>query len=104
MSNTAKKSLAQKAGTLFACRAPDARAVFVAGTFNDWNPTAAPLTRAENGDWAGALDLPPGRYEYKFVVDGRWCCAPGCEEPATGCPMCAPNGFGTMNRVLEVPA
>ena len=105
MSKLAKKSEPQerKAGTLFSCHAPEAGAVSVAGTFNDWDPTASPLTRRADGTWATTLDLPPGQYEYKFVVDGRWCCEPGCEEPSGGCPKCVPNPFGSMNRVVEVP-
>jgi 1,4-alpha-glucan branching enzyme len=87
----------------FSCDAPQAKAVFVAGTFNDWKPDAAPL-RADlpNGKWAVTLPLPQGRHEFKFVVDGAWCCEPGCEHEYRGCPKCVPNEFGTMNRVLAV--
>lgn len=92
------------AGVPFSCSAPHAGSVHLAGTFNDWDPNATPLTRRADGTWAVSLDLPPGRYEYKFVVDGRWCCDPGCVEPAGGCPKCVRNGFGTMNRVVEVTA
>lgn len=105
MSKTAKKSEPRErtAGTEFSCQAPHAGVVYLAGTFNGWDPTATPLTRRADGTWAVTLDLPPGRYEYKFVVDGQWCCEPGCEEPPPNCPHCVPNGFGTMNRVIEVP-
>jgi 1,4-alpha-glucan branching enzyme len=43
----------------------------VVGNFNDWEAT--PLSD-ENGDgiWTASIPLPPGRYEYAFVVDGRW--------------------------------
>jgi 5'-AMP-activated protein kinase regulatory beta subunit len=85
----------------FSCHAPSAKEVFVAGTFNDWKADAAPL-RQQNGDWTATLFLSPGRYEYKFVVDGQWCCEPGCEQEYRGCPKCVPNELGTMNRVLEV--
>lgn len=97
------------------CHAPEATNVFLAGTFNDWDPQASPLQRTPDGVWQITLGLAPGRYEYKFVVDGRWCCEPGRED-AAGCPNCirdergiecancVPNGFGTMNRVLEVSA
>ena len=91
-------------GTLFSCRAPHAGIVYLAGTFNGWDPAATTLTRRADGTWAATLDLPPGRYEYKYVVDGRWCCEPGREEPAAGCPHCVRNSFGTMNRLAEVPA
>ena len=83
------------------CKAPEAKAVFVAGTFNDWNPTAAPLKGSKTGKWSAKINLQPGRYEYKFVVDGDWCCAPGCSAEHD-CPNCVINEHGTMNRVLEV--
>ena len=106
MSRTAKtpRPARPEAGTEFSCRAPHAGVVCLAGTFNDWDRTATPLTRRPDGTWAVILDLPPGRYEYKFVVDDRWCCDPACGQPTTGCPHCVPNPFGTMNRVVEVPA
>jgi len=86
----------------FFCYAPDAQSVFVAGTFNDWQPDATPMVRDDEGEWETSLPLSPGRYEYKFVVDDRWCCELGCEHEHRGCPKCVPNEFGTMNRVLEV--
>ena len=87
----------------FSCHASNAKAVFVAGTFNDWRPDATPLhSDRPKRKWTVTLRLPPGHYEYKFVVDGQWCCEPGCEHEYQGCPKCAPNEFGMMNRVLEV--
>lgn len=88
--------------TTLSCHAPEAQAVFVAGTFNDWKPDAEPLQRGADGNWSVALQLPPGRHEFKFIVDGQWCCEPGCEGEHRGCPKCVPNQHGTMNRVLEV--
>lgn len=96
---TAKKALKS---VEFSCVAPKAQSVFVAGTFNDWNPEAAPLSFATNGKWSTKLKLAPGRYEFKFIVDGEWCCEPGCEGEYHGCKKCCPNEMGTMNRVLEV--
>ena len=88
--------------SLITCHAPAAQAVFIAGTFNEWQPTALALKRGDAGDWNTTLDLRPGRYEYKFIVDGAWCCEAGCEHAYRGCANCVPNAFGTMNRVLEV--
>lgn len=82
--------------------APGAKTVFVAGTFNDWNPTSHPLKRTGDGHWVLTLDLPPGRHEYKFIIDGKWCCEQGCDKPYDGCPGCVANQVGTMNRVLVV--
>jgi len=87
----------------FSCYAPNAKAVFVTGTFNDWKPDATPMHKDQpNCKWTVTLPLQPGWHEYKFVVDGQWCCEPGCEQEYRGCPKCVPNKFGTMNRVLEV--
>ena len=84
--------------------APDANEVFLAGTFNEWSPTSHPMRRLPDGIWTTTLDLEPGHYEYKFVIDGQWCCEPGCDAPYDGCSACVPNSFGTMNRIVEVPA
>ncbi len=96
----AKTQEKRKAATI-SCTAPDAKSVFVAGTFNDWNPECAPMKRSEDGQWSANFDLIPGRYEFKFIVDGEWCCAPGCEGDHV-CAKCVSNDCGTMNRVLEV--
>jgi len=43
--------------------------VQVAGEFNGWTPQVA--ERRETG-WELKLNLQPGRYQYKWVVDGNW--------------------------------
>ena len=86
----------------FSCYAPEVQAVFVAGCFNNWSKDALPLVRQPDGHWRADVPLLRGNYEYKFVVDGQWCCEADCEPEYHGCPKCVPNGFGTMNRVLEM--
>ncbi|MEN3043758.1 MAG: glycogen-binding domain-containing protein [Candidatus Hydrothermales bacterium] len=55
----------------FKIKAPDARSVFLAGDFTDWEKGA--LKMEKRGDfWEIEVDLEPGRYEYKFIVDGSW--------------------------------
>jgi hypothetical protein len=56
---------------LFVMPATNAQDVSVVGNFNNWEAT--PLTD-DNGDgiWTVSIPLSPGRYEYAFVVDGRW--------------------------------
>jgi 1,4-alpha-glucan branching enzyme len=56
--------------TRFTCHAPNARAVCLAGTFNQWNTKATPMKKGADDNWATAIELPPGRHEFKFVVDG----------------------------------
>ena len=58
--------------TEFSLLAPDANEVFLAGDFNDWNPTQYAMRKFKNGVCTKKLKLNPGRYEYKFVVDGEW--------------------------------
>jgi hypothetical protein len=88
--------------TKFACLAPAARTVFLVGTFNGWDAKATPMIKDAKGNWDVAVALPPGRHEFKFVVDGAWCCEPGCEGPHHGCLKCVPNSSGTMNRFIDV--
>jgi len=68
--------------------------VYLAGTFNSWNPRKNKMKYA-NGMYTTTLTLEPGRYEYKFVIDGVWCVDPACTE-------WAPNGLGSLNSVITV--
>lgn len=76
---------------------PDAQEVGIAGSFNDWHSSVTPMIRLNDGKWAKELALPPGRYEYRFVVDGEWVDDPAATE-------LIPNPFGTPNAVLVVAA
>lgn len=75
---------------------PDATAVAIAGTFNDWRPQATPLVDMGHGRWLKELALPPGTYEYLFVVDGQWLADPLAQATK-------PNPFGGVNSVVTVP-
>ena len=69
--------------------------VFVAGTFNNWNPTANRMKdNPGSGHCKATLVIPAGTHEYKFVVNGVWTADPNCEE-------WAPNGCGSLNSVLH---
>ena len=68
-------------GIRFTYADASAQAVFWAGEFNSWSPTATPMTRDANGLWSAVVPLPPGTHEYKFVVDGQWFADP--ENPVT---------------------
>jgi 1,4-alpha-glucan branching enzyme len=74
---------------------PSARQVFVAGSFNNWQPEQTPLVAAGNGRWTGDLKVAPGRYEYLFVVDGQWLPDPAAKQTVE-------NPFGGRNSVLTV--
>jgi len=49
----------------------NAHNVQLVGEFNDWNDFTLPM-RWIDGAWTITLNLKPGKYEYKFVVDGMW--------------------------------
>lgn len=72
-----------------------ASAVAIAGTFNNWNPDSTYMVRLGDGRWTKDLVLPPGRYEYRLIVDGMWMSDPLAHETA-------PNPFGELNSVLKV--
>ena len=73
-----------------------ARRVAIAGSFNDWRPAATPMVPLGRGWWVKGLTLPPGRYQYRFVVDGQW--VPDPNATAT-----EPGPDGRDNSVLVVP-
>ena len=75
--------------------APEALEVYLAGNFNNWNSSANPMKKDKKGIWKTALSLKPGRYEYRFLVDGNW-------ENDPACCNCVPNEFGSQNCVRIV--
>ncbi len=82
----------------FVLECPQARQVYLCGDFNRWSPESLRMTRRNgSGCWERRLLLTPGRYEYKFVVDGEWTADPKGPKQAA-------NPFGTVNSVLEIPA
>ncbi len=72
---------------------PDAKNVYVAGSFNDWVPEKTPLNTTGDGRWTAELRLGRGRHEYLFVVDGCWLPDPNAKESVA-------NPYGGWNSVL----
>lgn len=52
----------------------DAKSVFLAGDFNNWDFESTKLRKQKNGTYAATLELETGaEYEYRYVIDGeRW--------------------------------
>jgi len=75
----------------------DAKAheVFLAGSFSNWDSSATQMGLAAAGIWSVEVPLAPGRYEYLFVVDGRWTPDPKATDYV-------PNPFGGCNSVCRV--
>lgn len=58
-------------GVVFSVQAPGAEHVHLAGDFNDWTLDGSEM-EPRGEVWTKVLRLPPGRYRYRYVVDGRW--------------------------------
>ncbi|MGQ9473783.1 MAG: isoamylase early set domain-containing protein [Candidatus Caldatribacteriaceae bacterium] len=71
-----------------------ANQVSIAGDFNRWNPETHPLEKRKKGYWSITLTLPPGKYEYRYFVDGQWFTDPATQR--------VPNEFGSENSVIVV--
>lgn len=72
----------------------DAKVVTVAGSFNDWNPDNFIMVK-KKGIWTFPIYLKPGKYTYKFRVDGKWILDPANE-------LWENNEYGTGNSVLWI--
>ena len=60
-------------GTYFAVWAPNAKEVFVTGSFNGWNPGSHPLrTKGVSGIWEGFIPGVMRGSAYKYHVVSRW--------------------------------
>jgi Glycogen recognition site of AMP-activated protein kinase/Domain of unknown function (DUF3471) len=73
---------------------PDASLVVLTGSFNNWHQSQLLFAR-EGDEWVCRVDLDPGVYQYKFVVDGDWLLDPS--NPDT-----AEDEAGNVNNVIEV--
>ena len=80
----------------FTIRADIGKTVYLAGCFNQWNPTGKKMLDKKNeGVYTASVKLAPGRYEYKFVIDGTWCADPENLDFVQ-------NDHGTLNSVITV--
>jgi 1,4-alpha-glucan branching enzyme len=79
----------------FSFQSDDANEVILMGNFNNWNPEKYPMKKNENGTWEKIMTLPPGEYEYKFLVDGEWKIDPQNFQTNH-------NNFGTLNSIINL--
>jgi 1,4-alpha-glucan branching enzyme len=91
-----KAKAEKKTRVTFRVRAEVGSKVFLAGCFNNWDPTAKQMEdKKGTGEFTCAMNLAKGKYEYKFVIDGVWCA--DCE-----CPDWVQNDMGSMNSLKIV--
>ena len=100
----AKKKSKQKASAIqktkrkrvsFSIEAPIAEEVILMGDFNKWDTKTHPMKNDGNGSWNKTVIIPPGKYEYKFLIDGKW-----SQDPRNN--QTCPNCFGTVNSILNL--
>ncbi len=72
----------------------DAKTVIVSGSFNNWDESGYEMKYYDDA-WHFPIWLPPGKYTYKFIVDGRWMLDPSNE-------LWEENRYGTDNSVLWI--
>jgi 1,4-alpha-glucan branching enzyme len=87
--------LARSSSKEFKLYAPQAKKVSLAGSFNKWSTRTLTAKKDTHGNWVTKVSLKPGKYEYKFFVDGTWVSDPKCSYFVS-------NTFGTQNCVIEV--
>jgi chromosome partitioning protein len=81
-------------GVLFTLEAPAAERVQIAGDFNSWEPAGSDLEYSD-GVWRTMISLSPGKYRYRYVVDGAW-----KADPLN--PGIEPSPYGDYDSVIEL--
>jgi len=84
-------------GVMFTVEAPNAAHVQLVGDFNDWTPDGGemePVGRV----WKKMVKLAPGRYQYRYVIDGQW-----RSDPRNAAVEPSPFGGENSLLVLEEP-
>jgi len=79
----------------FSISAPQAKEVFLVGEFNNWKADDSGRMDNSNGAWTKSLTLNPGKYRYRFVIDGSW-----TEDEKN--PLKEVNPFGSLDSFVEV--
>lgn len=80
----------------FNIAAPNAKDIYVVGDFNHWKINEeSRLSKLADGRWNKKLDLTPGRYKYKYVIDGEWVLDSQNNEREQ-------NSFGTFDSVINL--
>ncbi len=84
-------------GVRFAQPGDGRHEISVAGDFNHWSATSTPLRFDERrGAHEVLVEIPPGRYRYRLVIDGSWKADPFNKHKQV-------NEYGELNSVLVVP-
>ena len=89
------KKTEKRCRKIFELKADGAKSVAIVGDFNDWNEKKHVMKKNGNGLWRKTLQLSPGTYEYKFIVDGEWVNDPQNDNHRA-------NSFGSRNNIIQI--
>lgn len=82
---------------VFRLQAADARSVAVMGSFNRWDPNGYEMMQdPETKKWKLRVELPPGKHDYVFLVDGKTI------VPDPQADISKADDFGHKNSILFV--
>jgi len=95
MSKKKQEKKTQRRRITFKLEASEAKEAILVGDFNSWDLKKHTMKKDNKGRWTKIVTLAPGRYEYKFLVDGQWQNDPGNDQMVH-------NSFGTVNNILNV--
>jgi 1,4-alpha-glucan branching enzyme len=91
---TPNKPLSTKS-QVFSIRASGAQSVLLVGDFTQWEKKPIELKKTEADTWTVVVKLPPGKHQYRFIVDNVW-------RDDTEATLRVPNAFGTENSIRVV--
>lgn len=89
------KQMATPTKQTFRFSSPTAVRVLLVGDFTHWQQRGIPMQRGKDGTWAATVTLPPGKHNYRFIVDGDW-------QDHPECILRVPNPYGGENMIRQV--
>ena len=95
MPKKARSKKTQNRRITFKLEASEAKEAVLVGDFNSWDLKKHTKKKDNKGRWTKIVTLAPGKYEYKFLVDGQWQNDPNNDKMVA-------NSFGTLNNILTV--
>lgn len=80
---------------IFRYKSDTAKKVQLAGAMTGWGDSPIDMKKGEDGIWSVELQLSPGTYQYKFIVDGSWIADPVNDNTVD-------DGYGGRNPLVVV--
>jgi 1,4-alpha-glucan branching enzyme len=71
--------------------------VYLVGDFNRWNEESHPMRKTKGLRFELEVKIPPGRYQFKYLIDGVWWNDPDADEYVD-------NFWGSEDSVILVDA